>query len=1160
MKFTKLKISGFKSFVDPTFLEIKSGLTGIVGPNGCGKSNIVEAIKWNMGESGPSNLRAGEMEDVIFSGTKTRAPRNFAEVTISVESDSINSTNKLFDSDEINISRKIIKNEGSTYSVNGKELRQRDVQIMFADQSIGSRSNAIVNQGQIGKIINSKPIDRRKILEEAAGISGVHARRHETELKLRATEVNLEKLNDILDSEKLRLKELFKQSSQAKNYKRISDKIRELEAKILYQKWNIAQNNLKNNEEELKNCSIQVTKLTKSTEAFYNNKLKIEKLLPNLRSKEQEIINKHNKLEIEEKLLDSESEKILENKNTIKENINNLEIEIKKENEIKIKTLNQINELQNILKNIPDDDTQNNKLEKITKSLEITKKEEENINRLLNDAKRKKSENLSTRENMHLLKIKANSNLNNMREKNQTYSSELSKKDNITKLKKNIVEANKNIHEFVNNLDNYEQKESLEYKNIDFNLKSINFLKSKQLNKENHLHDQQRNLDKAITSKNILNGLILNNNNNSIINLLSYPDDLEKAVEACLGHGLKATLDEGPIQWRKIKIDNIFPFPKKIIKLSNYFKGIEEIKNILDSTGIVSSREEGDILQTNLKPGQQLVTKEGDLWRWDGYKHTSEAQTPAEQMLKHKRELKEIGQKITKLEGDIRNISLHVENIKENIKLLQDQNIKKEKNLSNIRVEKKNIAQRIELEKQVISNYTIEENIINTELSMVKSSISENEITINLINNEIKQIETEEKQLIEQKFLNNEVLKLEKIHKTKSSELSQILSVYHQTLNEVNNKKTRYSSLNQELKRYEEQVINISERLAYLETSKEKNYRSLLNLKELPTMIKNKKANILKQINDINTKKQAVLKELHTHENLYKKVSNHYINENETLTESREKRARQEGLYEQSQLQIINNKERIKEKLNLEPEDLIKIFKFTVDQLPDIEDSEYNLEKLILKRERVGPVNLVAEKDASELEIKLEEIEIERDELITAINKLRGSIGSINKESRNRLLNAFDLVNSHFKEKFTQLFGGGEAYLKLEGSDDPLEAGLELMASPPGKKLQQLDLLTGGEKAITALALIFSVFLTKPSPVCILDEVDAPLDDSNVDRFCNLIDEITKKAKTRFLIVTHHRLTMARMDRLYGVTMNEPGVSQLVSVSLRDAEYIKAAE
>ena len=301
-------------------------------------------------------------------------------------------------------------------------------------------------------------------------------------------------------------------------------------------------------------------------------------------------------------------------------------------------------------------------------------------------------------------------------------------------------------------------------------------------------------------------------------------------------------------------------------------------------------------------------------------------------MLKHKRELKEIGQKITKLERDIKNISLQAENIKENIKLLHDQNIKKEKNLSNIRIEKKNIVQRIELEKQVISNYTIEENIINTELSMVKSSIWENEITIKSINDEIKQIETEEKQLIEQKFLNNEVLKLEKIHKTKSLELSQILSVYHQTLNEVNNKKTRHSSLNQELQRYEEQVINISERLAYLETSKEKNYRSLLNLKELPAIIKNKKTKILKQTKDINTKKQAVLKELQTHENLYEKVSNHYINENEKLTESREKRARQEGLYEQSQLQIVNNKERIKEKLNLEPEDLIKMLKLPVDQ------------------------------------------------------------------------------------------------------------------------------------------------------------------------------------------------------------------------------------
>ena len=328
----------------------------------------------------------------------------------------------------------------------------------------------------------------------------------------------------------------------------------------------------------------------------------------------------------------------------------------------------------------------------------------------------------------------------------------------------------------------------------------------------------------------------------------------------------------------------------------------------------------------------------------------------------------------------------------------------------------------------------------------------------------------------------------------------------------------------------------------------------------MPIRKKEERSKLLKEINQKILDKETIRSNLNQKDSLYEKTTKEYSLLSEKLAEFRENKARQEGHYEQAKQVIINNEEKIKEKLNIKPDEFDKILEFPLDNSFLTEEAEEKLEKLISRRERAGPVNLVAEKDASELENKINNIEEEKEEILDAINKLRTSIRSINKKSRAKLLEAFDDVNKHFKDLFKQLFGGGEAYLKLEGSDDPLESGLELMASPPGKKLQQLNLLSGGEKAITALALIFSVFLTKPSPICILDEVDAPLDDSNVDRFCDLLDEIINKCNTRFLIITHHRLTMARMDRLYGITMNEPGVSQLVSVSLKEAEFIKAAE
>ena len=1161
MKFTKLKISGFKSFVDPTYIDIRQGLTGLVGPNGCGKSNIVEAIKWNMGESGPKNLRAGEMDDVIFAGTRGRASRNFAEVVVSIENNRMDTTNNLLSDEEINISRKIVKNEGSIYRINDKEVRQRDVQILFADQSTGSKSNAIVDQGQIGKIINSKPEDRRKILEEAAGISGVHARRHETELKLKSTEANLLQLSELLESDKIRLKELLRQANQAKNYKSLSNKIRNLEAEILYHKLKAAKDKVKINKEKVDQVLLEVDKTDIIRKDLELEKSKLESQLPQLRLEEQEITQELNQLELKNKLLESDSNRIKENKDVLKQNIQNLEYEIGNEKEIKIKISKQLNNLKKIINNKSKEDSpQKIKLQTISNQLENAKKEQEKYFQLLNNSEKSLSENISKRKNIDLLLQQEQINFNNTSDRIKNYSIKLSNIEKSNNSKEFIESITILIKNFSKDIEKYKENEKLLYDKVAKNKDNIEKLNIELEEKNEDLNVIQRELDKSTASEKLLNDLLENNNTNTILKSLNYPDEFEKAIESALGHGIKASLDEGPIIWHKMKRNNFIPLSSEVKSLANYFTGIEQIENILKSTGIVTSFEEGNILHKELKPGQQLVTKQGDLWRWDGYCHTSKAKTPAEQILKRNRQLEKIKSEISKLNNSLKRNSLKIGTIKKELDLLQILNLSIEEKLLINRKKINNLSEKIELENNTLSKHIIQKNITETEYNMLKSSKLDLENLIKQIEKNIDKLIFSKKELLDNKTLEKKVIECKSQFKTKDSELTEILGLYHQKLSERNNQKEYNNNLLNEANRCEEQIKTINNRLAFLNKSRDKNLSSLLEYKDMPIRKKEERSKLLKEINQKILDKETIRNNLNQKDSLYEKTTKEYSLLSEKLAEFRENKARQEGHYEQAKQVIINNEEKIKEKLNIKPDEFDKILEFPLDKSFLTEEAEEKLEKLISRRERAGPVNLVAEKDASELENKINNIEEEKEEILDAINKLRTSIRSINKKSRAKLLEAFDDVNKHFKDLFKQLFGGGEAYLKLQGSDDPLESGLELMASPPGKKLQQLNLLSGGEKAITALALIFSVFLTKPSPICILDEVDAPLDDSNVDRFCDLLDKIINKCNTRFLIITHHRLTMARMDRLYGITMNEPGVSQLVSVSLKEAEFIKAAE
>ena len=1157
MKFTRLKITGFKSFVDTTVLDIKPGLTGLVGPNGCGKSNIVEAMKWNMGEAGPSRLRAGEMNDVIFSGTKGRPSRNSAEVILTIENNNEKLLQTYTNSDEIEVSRKIEKDEGSTYRINNKEVRQRDVQILYADIAIGSRSNAIVDQGQVGKIINSKAQERRQILEEAAGISGIHARKHETELKLKSTEVNLEKLEEIVTNDRMRLKELSRQSNQAKRYKIISENIRELDAIILYQRWNKNLINIERLKKELETFTENVNKVTRKISSKSLQQEKIENDLSPLREDAQKYANLLNKFKVEYDLLIKEEESLSLEQATQKENIKYLKMEILNEENLHKELDNQFKELDNVISKISSNNTNIN-LSQLNENLENAKKEEAYNSEVLTEAERVLSYNISQRDNLNndisklkLQNIDAVNNLKNTRE-------ELNNLNNISKDndKKDIFYKDINI--LKKKLQEEDINEELIIKKIDLVKVEIKKFNEQTNEKKIVLQGKLRNIDQYNASKDILTKLFESDEKNIVINYLKFPKGFEKAIEASLGHGLKAALEKSSIEWRNIEQNTLNKLPEGIISLSEHAKGVPEVFNILKLTGLVENTVQGDLLQHKLMPGQQLVTKNGGLWRWDGYTHNEDAKTPANQILQNKTNLIDLNSKIKtslleadKYESIILNLHSKIELAEKNIR---EYNTK----LLNINNNKIEIRNTIEQKQNALSIYIENHNENKTKLAILQSSKLKYKQLLETLSNDMDNYQNKEKSLISIEILKKNIDQITIKNNEKKIELSNQISIYQKELSTIENKENQLTQLKNEQFRLNAQLTNIINRINNLKNNQSKAELNLKNLDFKPIKIEDSKIKILKEIDNLEENLTKTSNLLSESENTNKNITNDLRSYNEELILYRENRARQEGLLQQSHERQNDDKEIIYEKLNISPDKFNEIIDISKEFL-DIEQSNLALEKLIIQRERIGPVNLIAEEDSEKLRIKLEEIEKEKEDLINAISKLRTSIRTINKEARSKLLEAFDEVNKYFKELFINLFGGGEAYLKLEGSDDPLESGLELMASPPGKKLQQMSLLSGGEQALTAMALIFSVFLTKPSPICVLDEVDAPLDESNVDRFLDLIDSISKKSGTRFLVVTHHRLTMARMDRLYGITMQEPGVSQLVSVSLKEAEKIKIA-
>lgn len=1140
MKFQSVRISGFKSFLEPTEIQITEGLTGIVGPNGCGKSNIVEAIKWIMGENSARQMRGDGMDDIIFAGTDDRPSRNFAEVTIKLDNSERKAPSAYNHLNEIEISRKIEREKGSTYRINGKQVRARDVQLIFADSGTGARSSGIVSQGKIAQIIDSSPENRRVILEEAANIKGLHSRRHEAELKLNAASDNLERLLDIEKTYREQLIELEKQGRQAARYRSIGDRLRKAEATLFF----TLLNNEKKEHSKFKNqLQIIMNNVTEAqTEASKNNqsKIKILEKIPELRNIEAE-------------------------KNAILQSFKIAKIRLEEEqNSAKTALVNIVNQISQLENDINREKQILEDAEKTISSLTI---EEEKLHE---ESKNFSSSIFKATQNVTMHKIISD----DADKKLSSITSEIyTIKSNKSDLEKRIQILKEKLEKSQNQITNFDLEN--DRTNVNLNKNKINELKKLTANNHNLINALKEKLEKLEALEtdfkkeqyietnfmnhtnaeiNTLSSLLGDNslNKNTLEKNITSTDNLEKAIGSVLGETLLAPIYSNneiinnTTYWRDgFEIENTSFLPTGATPLISKIKSSSILDIALLGIGIVENESQAFDLQKELTYGQALTTSEGGLWRWDGFVQPKGVKNSYSERLQQIARFNVLQNDLPAQKEKVLSIDKKLINCIENIKKIRIDLSETQALLLELTCD----SNKLELE-----NSKLEAKLTSTELL-----IKELENTEYTSKNELKELEKQISYIVNLPSL-----------------LADELTIRHNA-EQFRNNLTEAMAAEQQIKNQESfQLRNISQIKNQKESwEKRKNEAQLrlISLKERLNLSQDEKKKLSNVPNDFNKKEEQIITKIEdaiknrdiASDNLVVTETN--LNQAEKLEKESEKQVnilrenmiRVEALLDLANTKILNIEKRIFEKLRIQSNQLFSLteLKENEEVFHSIENLEKTVERLLRERESLGAVNLRAEEEMNEMNIKVETMYSERNDLQGAIEKLRNGIFELNKEGRERLKQSFEDVNTNFKNLFTKLFGGGSAELKLVGSDDPLQSGLEVLASPPGKKMQLLSLLSGGEQALTALSLIFSVFLCNPSPICILDEVDAPLDDTNVGRFCDLLNKISNETNTYFMVITHHRLTMAKMDRLFGVTMEQKGISKLVTVNLEQASRIR---
>jgi len=1150
MKFERLRLHGFKSFCESTDFLIEPGLTGVVGPNGCGKSNLVEALRWVMGENSYKNMRGSGMDDVIFSGGGSRSARNIAEVGLVLDNSSRTAPAAFNDAESIEVTRRIERESGSVYRINGREVRARDVQLLFADASTGARSPALVRQGQIGEIISAKPQARRRILEEAAGVAGLHSRRHEAELRLSAASENLTRLEDILKQVDSQADGLKRQARQAARYRMVAAQIRQNEALAALIAHRVAAEQLVQAERKLEaDVRLVGERTLEQAEAAKLQAIAAHELPP-LRDKEAQAGAALHRIVVAREALEAEEarakERIAELARRAEQFTRDLEREgalIADAAEVAERLADEREELFAADALAEGRESQARaRLEEIESALAETEAELASAQATLAgaNAQRASLESALAEEQRRFARFEAE--LTRIETEFALIAGEGGGAEELARLQ--------NAFELASEASREADAAAHECETAQVQAREAEGLARIPLEaaerKAQRLETEVRTLEKLLQSA---SGDLWA----PIVESIAVAKGYETALGAALGDDLDASAEtSAPAHWALTSSEGDPSLPSGVSPLSSLVQAPPALARRLAQIGVVL-RGEGESLRSLLKPGQRLVSKEGDLWRWDGYTQAAEAPTAAARRLAEKNRLEDVRQECVVARAQAEAAGEEAQLVREALRVAA---LKE----SEAREAQKRARVGMEEARERFSAAERRQAQIGQRLSALEEAKAQT-----LANRE----EAAQKRALLQDSLDNlddaaslagvvdSVRARATVERAQAGEARAALaSLRH----ESESRASRKSAIQREIASWAERRDRAQDRIGEMEERLEEARSEQERLAEAPELFLQQRRELMDRMQAAEAERAAASDARATAETALADADRAARAALDAMSAAREEKARSEAQLEAARQRAADVEHSITMELETTPQALAELAGVESDtQLPSIVDVERKLESLRADRERLGAVNLRAEEELAEIEASRDKMLAEREDLSEAIRKLRSAIASLNKEGRERLLAAFDQVNAHFKELFTLLFGGGTAELQLVESDDPLEAGLEILARPPGKKPQTMTLLSGGEQALTAMSLIFAVFLTNPSPICVLDEVDAPLDDSNVERFCDLLAEMRKKTDTRFVTITHNPITMARMDRLFGVTMAERGVSQLVSVDLEQAEKFALA-
>ena len=1150
MQFTRLRLTGFKSFVDSTELWIEPGLTGVVGPNGCGKSNLVEAMRWVMGETSAKQMRGGGMDDVIFGGTDARPARNVAEVSLILDNADRTAPAGYNDRDEIDVSRRIERGEGSAYRVNGSDVRARDVQTLFADAASGARSTALVSQGRIGEIISAKPTNRRHLLEEAAGITGLHSRRHEAELRLRAAETNLERLDDVLGALEEQLKGLKKQARQATRYRNLSDHIRRAEAIAFHHQWTETAADRDAAKAGLDEAEASVADLTRTVAAATASEADMAGKIPPLRDAEvreaaalQRLILARDGLEQEERRIEAERQET-------EARITQINGDMEREAALKTDAATALAHLDQEIASLMA--AQANEQEEIAAANEQQAAAKNEVTRLEQDVTRLTQAVASDETRQAALKRQ----LTDCEVRRTRIGQRLEQAAREQKAAEDTLAAAGAGDGVGERVGEARAALSAARDRFDAAEKAKIAVTAQETNARAALQEAESRVTRLNAEAEALRKLLTVGDPDlwpPMIDALSVQPGYENALAAALGDDLNAPSDNAaPVHWRALPpFASPAPLPTGAKPLSSVVSAPPVLTRRLSQIGLVEDAGLGDSIAVNLAQGQRLVSRDGSLWRWDGYTAIGEEAGGAATRLTQRNRLRDLGAECDRAERLLaedraRYDSIHaeLEQATEQERAARDAARAADTAFQEVRDREAALnRESADARSRVQSLQDLAETL--------RADDAETSTVMRAAEEELAGLDDIGAKRDEAAMLRSQLAEARTI-------ASDHQSLHDRLVREAESRRQRLSDIENELESWKRRAENADQQTNALLERRQAAEEMLERLTVRPAEIALQREALFEQITVAEQARDKAADALAEAETLLTQLGRALKEAEGRLATVREERVRCQANVEQIDQSMAVIVERAKERITCHPSEALAAVNVNDDEkLPDRATIETRVERLKRERENMGAVNLRAEVEAAELDERITTMLAEREDLVSAIARLRQGIANLNREGRARLLAAFKEVDTHFRELFTRLFGGGRAHLALTEADDPLEAGLEIMASPPGKKLQNMSLLSGGEQALTALSLLFGVFLTNPAPICVLDEVDAPLDDANVERFCQLISDIAEQTGTRFLVVTHHRLTMSRVDRLFGVTMAERGVSQLVSVDLQAAERLR---